>query len=243
LITDGDVCNDRTAADNLEELVGQENEAGISLSCMAVGLKDSENVELPALAQKGKGNFACIENEQAGEKILLKELSENLLCIADSVSITAAFDQTMVDSYRLIGYDNKRNLLEDTALQLEGNSISSTHSMTAIFELVPFRNDIVIDRIGKVSVNYCLPGKKIRQTVEYDCPNRFTPFEQADLQLRKDACIALFGMMLKESGYAGSTTWQDLERLVRKTFAGNNYIDKEYINLVVRAREIYEHKK
>jgi Ca-activated chloride channel family protein len=243
LITDGDVCNDKTAADNLEELVGQENEAGISLSCLGVGMKDSENIELPALAQKGKGNFACIEDEQTGERTLLKELNENLLNVADSVSITTGFDETLVDSYRLIGYDNKRNLIEDTTLQLEGSMVSSAHSMTAIFELAPLRDDISVEKIGKVTISYCLPGKRARRTIEYNCPNNFVPFDRADPQFRKAACIALFGMMLKESDYVGSANWQEVERLTRKTFAATNYIEKEYINLVVRAREIYEHKK
>jgi Ca-activated chloride channel family protein len=243
LITDGDVCNDKNAADELEELVAQESENGISLSCLGVGMKDSENVELPALAARGKGNFACIEDEQEGERIFLKELNENLLNVADSVSITAGFDSTLVDSYRLIGYDNKRNLLEDTALRIEGSKISSAHSMTALFELVPRKDSIEIEKIGKVKISYCLPGKKAKRWYEFNCPNSPISFDRADLHLKKAACIALFGMMLKESAYAGQSNWQDMERLTKKVFAGNNYIDKEYINLVVRARDIYEHKK
>ncbi|HXB09398.1 MAG TPA: YfbK domain-containing protein, partial [Puia sp.] len=91
-------------------------------------------------------------------------------------------------------------------------------------------------------INYCLPGKKAVRTINYDCPNSPISFDRADIQFQKAACIALFGMKLKKSAYAGSTGWADLERLTRKIFAGNNYIDKEYISLVVKARNIYEHK-
>jgi len=243
LVTDGDVCNDKTAAENLEQLVGEENENGVSLSCIGVGMKDSENVELPMLAKVGQGNFACIEDVQGGEKVFLKELNENLLSVADSVSISAGFDSTLVDSYRLIGYDNKRDLLADTSLQLEGSTISSAHAMTALFELVPRKDSIGIEKIAKVKLSYCLPGKKAIRTTLYDCPNSPIAFDRMDLQMRKSACIALFGMKLKQSDYAGAMSWPDLEKLTRKTFAGNNYIDKEYINLVVKARSIYERKK
>ncbi len=242
LITDGDVCNDKATADALEDLVDQESQGGVNLSCFGVGMKDSDNVELPALATKGKGNFACIDDAQEGERQLLKELNENLLSIADSVSITAGFDSTLVRSYRLIGYDNKRNVLEDTALRLEGSTISSAHSMTALFELVPGRDSIAIEKIAKVKISYCLPGKKATRTIEYDCPNSPMSFDRADIRQKKAACIALFGMKLKESDYAGTTNWSDLEKMTRRVFAGNNYIDKEYINLVVKARNIYEHK-
>ena len=242
LITDGDVCNDKAAADELADRVGAESEAGIGLSCIGVGLKDSDNVELPILAEKGKGNFACIEDEQEGERLLLKELGDHLLSVADSVSITAGFDPTLVESYRLIGYDNKRNLLEDTVLRMEGCTISSAHSMTAFFELIPGKDSIDIEKIGKIRIDYSLPGKKARRTINYDCPNSPISFDRADIQFKKSVCIALFGMKLKNSTYAGGTSWADLERMTRKIFAGNNYIDKEYVNLVVKARNIYEHQ-
>jgi len=243
LITDGDVCTDRKAAYDLSDLVTQESDAGITLSCIGVGMTDSESVELPELAARGKGNFGCIADEQEGEKLLLKELGENLLDVADSVSITAGFDSTLVSGYRLIGYDNKRDLLSDTALRLDGSTVSSAHSVIALFEVIPRKDSIAAEKIGRIKIRYCLPGKKAIRTIDYDCPNSPVPFDRADLPLKKAACIALFGMKLKGSGYAGELGWMDLEKMTRKTFAGNNYIDKEYINLVVKARSIYEHKK
>jgi Ca-activated chloride channel family protein len=243
LITDGDVCTDRASADNLQQLVEQEGENGVSLSCIGVGMKDSENVELPLLAKAGKGNFTCIDDVQGGEKVILKELNEDLLSVADSVSVSAGFDSTLVGSYRLIGYDNKRDLLADTLLRLEGSTISSAHEMTALFELIPRKDSIAIEKIARVKINYCLPGKTAVRTVFYDCPNSPIAFDRADLQLRKAACIALFGMKLKGSDYTGTMGWSDVERMTRKVFAGTNYIDKEYINLVARAKTIYERKK
>jgi Ca-activated chloride channel family protein len=242
LITDGDVCNDRTAANDLEELVGQESEAGITLSCFGVGITDSESTELPALAEKGKGSFACIQDEQQGEKLFLKELSEDLLSVADSVSVTVGFDPALVDGYRLIGYDNKRDLLADTALQLQGNTVSSAHSMTALFELIPRYDSLGIEKIGNLKIRYCQPGKQAARVISYEFPNSLIPFDRADPWLRKAACIALFGMKLKASAYAGATGWADLEKMTRRVFAGNNYIDKEFINVVTRARYIYEHQ-
>lgn len=243
LITDGDVCDNKTADSDLEELVAQESEAGITLSCIGVGMPEGENVELPALAAKGNGSFACMADEQEGERQLLKLLDESLLTVADSVTVTTRFDTTLVGAYRLIGYDNKRNLLADTALRLEGTSVSSGHSVIALFELVPRKDSMAIENIASVQIGYHLPGKNAARTMSYDCPNsRLQPFDRAGIPLKKAACIALFGMKLKGSEYAGDASWMDLERMARKVFAGNDFIDKEYIRSVVRARSIYEHK-
>jgi Ca-activated chloride channel family protein len=158
------------------------------------------------------------------------------------VSITVGFDPFLVDGYRLIGYDNKRDLLADTALRLQGSTVSSAHSMTALFELVPRYDSLGIEKIGNVKIRYCLPGKREVRVASYEFPNSLIPFDRADPWLKKAACIALFGMKLKASGYAGATGWADLEKMAKRVFAGNNFTDKEFINMVTRARYVYEHQ-
>jgi len=37
--------------------------------------------------------------------------------------------------------------------------------------------------------------------------------------------------------------WVDIEKMAKKIFTGSNYLDDEYIDLIDRAKRIYEHRK
>jgi Ca-activated chloride channel family protein len=237
--TDGDIPNERAATTALIDYIGQQSEAGIHLTCIGLGASDIENSWLPYLAEKGKGHFAWIEDEQEGERQLLKELADNGT-VADNMSVTADFDTALVSSYRLIGFENKPGALQDSGVQLQGCSVASGHSLMAVFEYIP-RKD-TIGTLARITINYCLPGRTAGQMISYDCPNKPVLFDRASLCQRRAACVALFGMKLKGAEDAGEISWSDLLRMTKTLFAGNNYIDREYLSLVARARKIYETK-
>ncbi|HXB93817.1 MAG TPA: von Willebrand factor type A domain-containing protein [Puia sp.] len=241
LMTDGDICNTATVETEMAEYIGQQTREGIYLSCMGVGMEDSTHSELPAFARLGKGNFASIREEEEGEERLLNELTGRG-SIADRVSVTAEFDTTLVGGYRLIGWDNKRSALLDTGLKFEGCSVCPAHSMTALFEIVPKKDSAEIGTMARMKIGYCLPAEHTGRSISYACPNRFIAFERADLALKRAVCIALFGMKLRHSGYVGQVGWAEVERMTKESFSGKDYIDKDYLNLVARARKIYENK-
>jgi hypothetical protein len=49
-------------------------------------------------------------------------------------------------------------------------------------------------------------------------------------------------MKLKGHGYAEDVSWAEVQKLAKLAFPGSNYIDKEYLSLIARARKIYEAK-
>ncbi len=242
LITDGDISDGATTREDLEETISAQSRQGIQLTCLGLGMDSAKNSELPWLAEAGKGHFAAIGDAREAEKVLLSELAGNICTVADSVCITAGFDTTLVNEYRLIGFENRVDS-SDTMLRLEGGQISSGHSLLALFELIPKKDSIGIENIAAIRIHYTLPGKKGILLMDYNCPNRLVSFEKAAGGERKAACIALFGMKLKQSGYASGIAWADIEKMTRKNFSVNNALDRDYITLVVKARKIYEHAK
>lgn len=76
--------------------------------------------------------------------------------------------------------------------------------------------------------------------MHFDCMNDVVPLERADEEWRRAICLVMFGMKLRESDYTGGVSWLDLEKMARKLFTGNNYLDDEYISLIDRAKRIYE---
>jgi Ca-activated chloride channel family protein len=242
LITDGDISDGAVAREDLEETIKAQSRQGIQLTCIGLGMDTARNSELPWLAEAGKGHFASISDVREAEKVLLNELAGNICTVADSVCITASFDTILVNEYHLIGFENRVDS-SDTTLRLEGGQISSGHSLLALFELVPKKDSIGIENIADLKIHYTLPGQKGGLQMDYNCPNRLVSFEKAAGDERKAACIALFGLKLKQSGYTSGIAWAEIEKMTRKNFSVNNALDRDYITLVTKARKIYEHTK
>lgn len=239
-LTDGDIYAGPSSGGNLEEYIGQQTAAGITLSCLGVGLGDTSSPGLALLAQQGGGHFASIGDEQEGEQQLLKELVDSEAAIAEHLSVTADFDTALVSSYRLIGFENKASVAADTTTTLQGCTAGSAHAFMAMFEITPKKDTIGIPVIARLKVHYRLPGQGVEKTMDFDCPNDFQRFEKATVSQRKAACVALFGLKLKASPNTDKMTWSDLQKMARLAFSESNYMDREYLSLLARARKIYE---
>jgi hypothetical protein len=46
-------------------------------------------------------------------------------------------------------------------------------------------------------------------------------------------------MKLRESGYVSQIPWLEIERMAKKNFNRNDFFDREYVELVTRAKKIY----
>ncbi|MBN8851272.1 MAG: hypothetical protein BGO55_09785 [Sphingobacteriales bacterium 50-39] len=243
LITDGDISSSSAKSRGLAELARSQYDDSIHLSCLGVGMNKDEESELPALAEAGHGNFTIIDDMQEGEGAMLNLLANHLPGVADKVCITAQFDTTLVQEYRLLGFENKRSALDDTALRLEGSSIGSGNAQLALFEIIPKKDSAGIENIAGIQIDYCLPGQGQMKKMKYFCPNKSARFERASASLRKAVCIALFGMKLKGSACTAQFSWLDIEKMTKKVFAGNNAIDRDYIALMAKARKVYAHTR
>jgi Ca-activated chloride channel homolog len=123
LITDGDISevSGKEGEKNLEDFIAEQSQAGIHLTCGGIGMESFSDSRLPVLAAMGKGNFAYLDNEEEVRQLLAGELDSSLNCVADRMSVTVDFDSTLVKEYRLIGFDNKRGIPQDTLSGLEGS--------------------------------------------------------------------------------------------------------------------------
>jgi Ca-activated chloride channel family protein len=241
LLTDGDVSMDPPAVErDLQDLIAQQREAGIRLTCGGLGMKSVKDSKLPLLAEIGRGNFAYLDDEKTVEQLLGGELDPRLASVADNVSVSAEFSPALVSEYRLIGYDNKRQVLEDTAAGLAGARVGSGNSLLALFEVVPKADTTGADTLARIRVNYCLPGQAAVRTLRFDCMNDVVPFERAEMDWKRAICLALFGMKLQRSEYAGGMGWPEIEKMAKKLFSGTNYLDDEYLSLIDRAKRIYD---
>lgn len=239
LITDGDITGESAKEKELEDFVAGQSRSGISLNCIGVGMSNNQDSQLPVLAQKGHGGFAYAGDEQEAERLLASQLTPVSLVVADGVSITTDFDTALVEGHRLIGYDNKKNISEDSSFQLEGRAVCSGHSILALFELIPDPDGTGRDTLAEVTIHYCLPGQKTEKMASFVCPNKTVSFDKAANSLKKAVCIAMLGMKLRDTAGTAPIAWSDIEKMAKKNFTGDDCMDKEYITLVAKAIKIY----
>ena len=142
LATDGDFNVGLKTEDELNDLISQQRQSGIYLTCLGVGMGNYKDSKIQTLAQKGNGNFAYIDNFSEAEKVLMKEFTQTLYAVADDVYMNVEFNPDYVKEYRLIGFDNKVGALNDTLAMVEGGEIGSGYSMMGLFEIVPETNPV-----------------------------------------------------------------------------------------------------
>lgn len=246
LATDGDFNVGQNSEKQLEELITRMQQTGIYLTCLGVGMGNYKDSKIEVLAHKGNGNFAYLDNEQEGEKVLVKELTQTLFTAADDVYMNVSFNPDLVRSYRLIGFDNKKDALADTSSVLEGGELGSGHSVIAIFELVPTAENLtamqsgIMDKsIATTSIHYKLPGKKENKYAAFRSPYNYLELNEARPFIRFAASVTLFGALLRRSDYVKKSGWPDLVTLAQDAIDPADPLQKEFLDLVLKAQKLY----
>ncbi len=239
LATDGDFNVGATDAKGLVELAKRESREGIYLSCLGVGMNKDENLE--ALAKAGQGHFGYLDNERDAEKVLVEEFAQTLYSVAGNVFLNVHFNSSEVKDYRLIGFDNKRNTLNANITDLLGGEAGSGQSMMAAFEITSSGNEN--EPVANVELSYQLPNKSETSIEKYEVVQNYEALDIVNSNYRFAAAVVAFGEMLKQSEYYKDYNWRELENLVSKSVDHNNLIQKELIDLVIKARKIYPSRR
>ncbi|PWT98060.1 MAG: hypothetical protein C5B52_12865 [Bacteroidetes bacterium] len=250
LATDGDFNVGQTGEQDLEELIIHMKQSGIYLTCLGVGMGNYKDSKIEVLAKKGNGNFAYLDDEREGEKVLVKELTQTLYAVADDVYMNVTFNPKLVQEYRLIGFDNKKSALSDSSSTLEGGEVGSGHSLMAVFEIVPTNRNVnsvgdqwVKEKVGTVKIHYSKPGEKLARNHYYDCPFNYSDLDSSDKYLRFTAAVCMFGGLLRDSPFLKNTSWDDVLNLAKESIDETNPLQKEFLDLVTKAKKIYGVKK
>lgn len=248
LATDGDFNEGETSEEELEKLVMKYKDWGVYLTCLGVGMGNYKDSKLEALAKKGNGNFAYLDNAMEAEKVLVREFTQTVYAVADDAYLNIDFNPGLVKNYRLIGFDNKEKVLSDTLSQLQGGEVGSGHSLLALFEVVPVDADSVrgnADRLARVVLNYRLPNDHVARASYYECPSQITPFEKLQPCYRFASSIALFGGLLKKSRFIRQADWKDAILMAEHASDPGDGMQQEFIALIEKARRIYgkSHKR
>lgn len=247
LATDGDFNVGYTTEKELEKLIIQQRQSGVYLTCLGVGMGNYKDSKIETLSKKGNGNFAYIDGIREAEKVLVTQFTQTVYSVAGDVSVSIKFNPEVVSESRLIGYDNKKSVLEENENQLEGGEIGSGAGNTIIFEIVPTKHDTLPkgNKLAEVIVNY--KNRKDEDSTKHDltytCQQHYIPFASLDSQLRFATAVSMFGLKLKKSKYFPETGWNDIYNIADDAKKQGDYLQNQMTELILKAKEIYEPKR
>lgn len=242
LATDGDFNVGQTSDADLEELIITYRNTGIYLTCLGVGMGNYKDSKLEILAKKGNGNFAYLDNVQEAEKVLVKEFTQTMFAVANDAYINLRFNPAIVKEYRLIGFDNKQAALEDTTSGIEGGEVGSGHCGMAIFELITNAEPNADLRLADLFLYYKQPHNNQIISKQFMAPYSFINFNETAPNLRFASCVAMFGLLLKQSDYIKNYNYEDLLSIA-ETAAAKDFSQQEFLTLIRKADKVYNPTK
>ncbi|MHC4880682.1 MAG: vWA domain-containing protein, partial [Planctomycetota bacterium] len=232
LCSDGDFNVGITNRSRLVSLIQNEAQRDVFLSIFGFGTGNLKDATMEELSNKGNGTYGYIDSLAEARKVFVEESLGMLMTIAKDVKIQVDFNPIHVQAYRLIGYENRVMEAQDFRDdRKDAGEIGSGHTVTALYEIVPHgvENPVVAVEPSKYqAVNIELDSSnnemltvRLRykrpdgdQGIEFHVPASQPAAESdgsADFQFA--ASVALFGMLLRESEYAGDADWHLVESL------------------------------
>lgn len=258
LCSDGDFNVGVSSVEGLEQLIEKERKSGVFLTVLGYGMGNYKDSKIQTLAEKGNGNHAYIDNLQEANRVLVGEFGATLHTVAKDVKLQVEFNPSLVQAYRLIGYESR--LLKDEDFNndaKDAGDLGAGHTVTAFYEVIP--TGVKNDYVGKVddlkyqkkqTVTLKPTGSNELLTVKlrYKAPDSNTskkmelPFvdnkgNSASSDFRFASAVAMFGQLLRESDYKGEATYDKVIALAKE---GLNNDDRgyrrEFIRLVEAAK-------
>ncbi len=113
LITDGDLNFGITDKGGLEELIEKKKKDNLFLSVIGTGLGNYKDDKLEVLCKHGNGVYRTVNNLADVKKSIDEEYASLVNIIAKDVKAQVEFNPEIVQSYRLLGFENRALARED----------------------------------------------------------------------------------------------------------------------------------
>ncbi len=231
LATDGDFNVGISNENELENFIVEKRKSGIFLTCLGFGMGNYKDSKIETLADKGNGNYDYIDNLEEANKEFVNEFGGTLFTIAKDVKIQIEFNPQYVQAYRLVGYEkrilNNEDFKDDTK---DAGELGSGHTVTAIYEIIPkgIKSKYIQDvdplkyqtqeqksgelsgEVATVKLRYKKPDGDTSIEIVHPIVNKCKSFETASDNIRFSSAVAMFGMILRNSKFKGTSTFQNI---------------------------------
>lgn len=235
LATDGDFNVGQSSNAEMERLIEKEREKGIFISVLGFGMGNYQDSKMEIIADKGNGNYAYIDNIMEAKKVLVNEFGGTLFTIAKDVKIQIEFNPAIVESYRLIGYENRLLNNEDFEDdKKDAGELGAGHTVTALYEIKLAnhgslsKNDLKYqttqlnklakegDEVATVKFRYKKPNETKSILLEEVIPYADHNISEISDNFKFSAAVASFGMLLRDSEHKGNASYKSTIKLAQE---------------------------
>lgn len=205
LCSDGVANVGRTGPESILARIAREAEEGIELTTVGFGMGNYNDVLMEQLADQGDGNYAYVDDLAAARRVFVENLTGTLQTIAADAKIQVEFDRQVVQSYRLLGYENRdiadRDFRNDA---VDAGEIGGGHQVTALYEVKLRPDGPKRGRVATLRLRYHSKrsARVVEDSVELSLGDLAPRWNRASEGLRLAATAAEFAEILKGSHWA-----------------------------------------
>ncbi|MBR2460079.1 MAG: von Willebrand factor type A domain-containing protein [Clostridia bacterium] len=219
LATDGDFNVGVSGTSQLEKLIKNKRESGVYLSVFGVGYGNYQAEKMEALALNGNGTYSFLDSVAEARRALVEQIGGTILTVAKDVKAGITFNPDYIDSYRLIGYENKlmsEDEFNDSAK--DAGELGSGHTVTVVYELKLVENASLTEgNIADVTVRYKptensggLSSESSELKMSVEAADYHSAMTQNDAFV---ASVVEFALILRDSDYKANA---DLNALITR---------------------------
>lgn len=256
LATDGDLNVGVSSESDLKELITEKKESGVYLSVLGFGTGNIKDNKMETLADCGNGNYAYIDSIGEAKKVLVEQMGATLVTVAKDVKLQVEFNPAYIKGYRLLGYENRALATEDfDDDKKDAGEIGAGHMVTALYEIVPVDSE---QEIPETELKYqdnkndtgVTNGEWLNLKIRYKEPDadesllKEYPVTEEDYtgEPSEDfyfaAAVAEFGLMLRDSEYKGTASFENVRELLKKVDTDEDDYKDEFVYLVKKLQKI-----
>ena len=241
MATDGDLNVGISDPDELERFIEAKKDDGVFLSVLGFGMGNYKDDRLERLADCGNGNYAYIDSMLEAKKVLVDEMGGTLLTVAKDVKLQVEFNPARVNSYRLIGYENRvmddADFNDDTK---DGGEIGAGHSVVALYEFIPSDSEQAIDlkyqdvEVKDTDSEYATLSVRFKEIDSNKSDIVSVPVDNSSYSENPSqnlifaSMVTEFAMILKGSDNKGTSSLEDIMASYKKIESHDEYKDEFY---------------
>ena len=203
LLSDGVGNVGATGADAILRQIRDEVEQGVTLTAVGFGMGNYNDVLMEQLANDGDGSYHYVDSLDEARDIFVENLTGTLQNIARDAKVQVEFNPGVVQSYRLLGYENREVADQDFRNDaVDAGEVGAGHSVTALYEVK--LHEGVSGSVGTVRLRYENPDTgritELSQWLERD--RLAGRFEEASPTFQLAAVVAEYAELLRGSYWA-----------------------------------------
>lgn len=237
VLSDGDANVGATNHESILKTIRGKVKEGVTMSTVGFGMGNYQDHLMEQLANKGNGNYYYIDGINQAKRVFQEQLGGTLEVVAKDVKIQVDFDEDVVKSYRLVGYENRdiadQDFRDD---KVDAGEIGAGHTVTAIYELELKRKSAI-----PVTVRLRAKAPKGTKAIEsahaFDLANAYASFDGASSDFRFATSVMAAAEILRGSEHADSWSFDQVLRIA-KASSGDAAERQEFISLIEKARGV-----